>query len=138
MPSLRVMFTHISAERVSETTPAGIQFQTQLSVPSGDLLLNERVLKVPFVFNMTSTPPIISLTLKGYVVLEGEEKELRNIYEEIKKKRAPQYIVMATLHNSMVEAILLSREVGVPPPLPLPKIDALKPKVGRDYTLKTI
>jgi len=122
MVVITVRFTSIFAERVSEKLPPQIQYHTQLTIPSGDIEKHVSKLKIPFVFNLTTTPLIATITLKGHIVVSGSEKDITNIYEDLsRKKKPPKSIFMATLHHTLTEAVIMSREIGIPPPIPLPK-----------------
>ncbi len=137
--SVTVKFTSIFAEKVSEMIPQPLQYHTQLTLPSGDIEKAENKLKVPFVFNMTTTPLIATITLKGYILVKGPSNDISNIYDAISKKKPPQMIFLTTLHYTLTEAIIMSREIGIPPPIPLPqppKGEQLQPH--RSLTHETI
>ncbi|RLG75200.1 MAG: hypothetical protein DRO23_04630 [Thermoprotei archaeon] len=136
MVVITVKFTSIFAERVSEKLPPQIQYHTQLTVPSGDIEKTSLKLKIPFVFNMTTTPLVATITLKGHILVSGTEIDIKNIYEDIsKKKKPPKAIFLATLHQTLTEAIIMSREIGIPPPIPLPRpLTAESLKYSKDLT----
>ena len=137
MVSITVHFSYISAERMSDKIPSDIQFQTQLSMPSGNIERVEGKLRIPFLFIMTTTPLVASITFKGYVVLDGSPDELEKIHKDIIQGSPPSYIFTATLHHTITEAILISREIGIPPPIPLPKFESKKHSPS-GLTLETI
>jgi len=118
--SVTVRFTSILAEKVSEIIPQPLQYHSQLTLPSGDVEKSESKLKVPFVFNMTTTPLIATITLKGYVLVTGSSNEINDVYDAISRKSPPQSIFLTTLHYTLTEAIIMSREIGIPPPIPIP------------------
>lgn len=123
MVTVNVRFTHISAERTIENLPPQIQFQTQLTLPSGEVDLKEDKMKIPFVFMVSTSPPVANISLKGHVIVEGANDELKKIYEDLTRKRQPpKFLISTILHNNLVETVLMSREIGVPPPIPLPQI----------------
>ena len=129
MVTVNVRFTRISAERTLETLPPQIQFQTQLTIPSGEVEIKNKKMKIPFIFIVTTIPPVANIALGGHVVLEGDDIELKRIYNDLTvKKQPPKFLITATLHNNLVEAVLMSREIGIPPPLPLPQV---QPSAGK-------
>lgn len=129
MVTVNIRFTHITAERTLENLPPQIQFQTQLTMPSGEVDLKETQMKIPFIFIVTTVPPVANISLKGHVVVEGPSEELKKIYKDLTaKKQPPKFLITATLHNNLVEAVLMSREIGVPPPIPLPQVQTTPEK----------
>ncbi|MCD6113752.1 MAG: hypothetical protein J7J78_00435 [Thermoprotei archaeon] len=136
--SVTVRFTSIFAEKVSEIIPQPLQYHTQLTLPSGDIEKSESKLRVPFVFNMTTTPLIATITLKGYVLVTGPSNEINNIFDAINKKKPPQSIFLTTLHYTLTEAIIMSREIGIPPPIPIPQPSRGEHFQHRSLTHETI
>jgi len=56
------------------------------------------------------------------------------VYRELTvERKPPQYLLIATLHNNIIEAVLMSREIGVPPPIPLPQLQAQFERGTREY-----
>ncbi len=120
MPAISIQIISISAERLSETLPPQIQFQVNLSVPSGQPFTREHRVIIPFTFTINSIPPVVQYSIKGRAVLvphkgRGEEKSLKEIVD---KKKIPQQVVQAIFINVIAEVIVLSRSLGVPPPIP--------------------
>jgi len=136
--SVTVRFTSIFAEKVSEIIPQPLQYHTQLTLPSGNIEKSESKLRVPFVFNMTTTPLIATITLKGYVLVTGPSNEINNIFDAINKKKPPQSIFLTTLHYTLTEAIIMSREIGIPPPIPIPQPSRSEHFQHRSLTHETI
>lgn len=133
-PMITIRFTSIFAERVSENIPLQLQYHTQLTIPSGDVEKLGVKLKIPFVFNMTTTPLIATITLKGFILVAGSDTDIDKIYEDLsRKKHPPKFIFLATLHHTLTEAVIMSREIGIPPPIPLPQ--AQQPSIESHRTL---
>ena len=120
----------ISAERLSETVPGQISYQTQLALPSGEPVYREDSITLPFTFTITAAPPVASFTLRGLAVIQGSRKELDEIKGELSHKRVPVPVLQAALHYSLAEAVLIFRDLGVPPPISVPLQAQQKPQGG--------
>lgn len=93
-------------------------------------------LRFTFEFSSKYKPGIGSIVLEGYVLYMGEKEENEKILKGWKKnKRVPAEVVTqvinAVLTRCNVAAILLSREMALPPPVKLPSIE--KKVKGREY-----
>ncbi len=75
-------------------------------------------IEAPFVFTVNYSPAIAQIILKGKGEVEGEKKELDSIITDFQNKKVPVQIIQAVSSSSMAEAILVSKAIGVPPPLP--------------------
>ena len=120
MPGIAIRLKSISAERLSDSVPGQISYQTQLALPSGEPLYRGDSVVLPFTFTITALPPVATFTLRGLAVIQGSRKELDEIRGEIEKKRMPIPVVQAALHYSLAEAVLIFRDLGVPPPITVP------------------
>jgi hypothetical protein len=120
MPGIAIRLKSVSAERLSDAVPGQISYQTQLALPSGEPLYRDEAIVVPFTFTITATPPVATFALKGLAVIQGTKKELDEIKGELGKKRVPIPVLHAALHYSLAEAVLIFRDLGVPPPISVP------------------
>jgi len=118
--NIRVRLSYIHAEKISEIRAPQIQFQIQITVPSGEVRASEQELLIPYAFNLNSVPPILNVTLKGDIVVYGDKDRLENLRNDIKKRKIPKELIQAATQYTMFEAMLLARELGIPPPIPLP------------------
>jgi hypothetical protein len=90
---------------------------------------------VRFLFEFTSLyePKIGSMLFEGEVFYMMEAKQADELVKGWKKdKRIPKEIMPSilnyALNKSNIEAISLSRDIALPPPLPMPRVDAVKKK----------
>ncbi|OYT31397.1 MAG: hypothetical protein DRJ64_07840 [Thermoprotei archaeon] len=127
---ISVKVTYLSAEKLSEQIPPQIQFQMQLSYPSGQLTNVNGVLTAPFVFTLSTVPPLATISLKGKVRIEGDKDKVRSIEEKIKSKQPPPFVLQAIMQYVILETIILAREIGIPPPIPVP-VPLPQKKAGR-------
>jgi hypothetical protein len=73
----------------------------------------------PFVFTVNYSPFIAQLNVKGRAQVIGEKGEISKMIDERKQnKPPPAAIIQAVSSIAMAEAILLSKSLGIPPPLP--------------------
>ncbi len=121
MLTISIQFTSISAERLSEVLPPQVQFQVNLSVPSSQpYTKDDRTIIIPFTFTINSIPPVVQYNIRGKaMVVVRDKKEYSRTKEAIlEKKQMPKPVIQAIFNNVMAEVIVLSRSLGVPPPLP--------------------
>lgn len=119
MFTLSVHLTSINAERLSETLPSQVQFQINLQVPSSPPFRRNEVLIIPFSFAIASLPPVVQISLKGQALFMPRDKDGRKLRDEIiTKKKIPQQVVQAIFNNIIADVIIISRSLGVPPPVP--------------------
>ncbi len=80
---------------------------------------NESTADAPFVFTVNYAPSIAQLSVKGRAQVIGEKEEISRMIEEHKQSRPPPVaIIQAVSSIAIAEAILLSKSLGIPPPLP--------------------
>lgn len=87
----------------------------------------QKTLEIDFVFTSSYEPKLGKIELEGNIlVLEGI-KAVKEMEKEWKKsKKLPgnyiEMIMNSILNRCSIEAIILSREVNLPTPFPLPKV----------------
>lgn len=120
---IKVFIRSISAERFwepGEPFPP-IHVATNLHIVSMEK--RESKIIVPFILNVTYTPAVGNITLKGKAIVTGEEEELNKLIAAYRRKSPPDARIMQTISNvSFIESTLISRIINVPPPIPLPQI----------------
>jgi len=84
-------------------------------------------LKFHFEFTAKYEPKIADITLTGFLTFFEKPETVKEIVDSWKKDKKIPKETMSNILNTVlsrcnVEAILLSREVNLPPPIPLPKI----------------
>ncbi len=85
-------------------------------------------LKFTFQFTTDYQPEIAKITIIGDVVWFDKPEEIEKLLKGWKKdKKIPKEVMTPVLNNilakSNVEALVLSRELNLPPPIPLPKVE---------------
>ena len=118
--NIKVKLNYIHAEKLAELSPRQVQFQIQLTLPSGEIKTVQNKILIPYVFNLNSNPPIANVILKGEVDVIGEKEKIKSIKEGIKNKKIPREILQVVTQYTMLEAMILIKELGMPPPVPIP------------------
>ncbi|NOZ81305.1 MAG: hypothetical protein GXP63_06565 [DPANN group archaeon] len=85
-------------------------------------------LRYVFLFTSTYDPDVGNIELGGDVLFIGDKARTKRILDAWKKdKQVPSEEMTAILNTvlakSNVEALLMSREVNLPPPIPMPKVN---------------
>jgi hypothetical protein len=127
---IRIFVNQVSGERLWEIDkPIPPQMQIALNVNVlGIEKRSDETLDVPFVFTVNFTPSIAQINIKGKAQASGDRNEIDKILLEYEEKKSPPVpLVQAISNASMAEAILISKTIGVPPPLPT--IGPPQPKV---------
>ena len=141
MIRVSIAITNISGERfwdISKPLPL-VQINTNLNLVDVERKA-EDTLEVPFVLTISYSPPIAQMNLKGRAHVTGSKDEIDRIYLDYKEKRPPPAILVQSISNVvLVESVILSRTLNVPPPIPLPQIPQAKDSpekkgVKMDYT----
>ena len=141
MIKVNVSIANISAERFWDNRkPApNIQISTNINIVNIEKKQDES-LEVPFVLTISYNPSIAQLSLKGSAYVQGDKSELDKIVQDYEQKKPPAQIILQSISNVVfTESIIVSRIIGIPPPIPLPiipepsKTQDVKP-TGRDYS----
>ena len=121
MIHVNIFVTTMSAERFWEIDRA-MPAQVQIGVNINMLDIEQRSdgsLDAPFVFTVGYTPAIAQISIKGKAKILGDPEETKKILDEHKEKKSPPVqLVQAVSNAAMADAILISRSLNVPPPLP--------------------
>ena len=121
MLRITVQVTNISGERYwapDAQLPPQVQIAVNINIVGVDQK-NESTAEAPFVFTVNYTPAIAQLSIKGKAVILGDRVEVTQIVEENKKNKPPPgTVIQAVSGVAMADAIVISKSLGIPPPLP--------------------
>ena len=116
-----IQITNLSGERYwsHETQlPAQVQIAVNINLVGLDQK-NETTAEAPFVFTVSYSPSVAQLSVKGRAQVSGEKVEISKMIDEHKQnKPPPASVIQAVSSIAMAEAIILSKSLAVPPPLP--------------------
>jgi len=130
MVQVNVFIYNISAERlwdVEKITPP-VKVSTNLNVV-GINKKQKGMLEVPFVFTINYAPAVAQISFKGKAYVRGAKDELMKIHTAYTEKKPPPPIIVQSISNmAFLEAVIISRTLRIPPPIPLPKIPSVEKK----------
>src|SRR5207253_11365127 len=116
-----IQVTNLSGERYwayDTPLPAQVQIAVNINIVGLDQK-TESTVEAPFVFTVSYTPSIAQLSVKGKAQVTGDRSEVVQMTEEHKKNRPPpQTVIQAVSNIAMAEVIIMSKSLGIPPPLP--------------------
>jgi len=138
MIHVNIFVTSMSAERLWEIDRQ-MPSQVQIGVNINMLDIDQKpdgTLDAPFVFTVGYTPAIAQISIKGKAKISGDAEDTKKIVDEHKaKKNPPVQLVQAVSNAAMADAILISRSLNVPPPLPpIPQPQTGQSKPDSRYT----
>lgn len=89
----------------------------------------QKGLKFIFEFSSQYEPDIGSITLEGDVIALEDSKKVEEILKSWKKdKKIPVELMTDVLNTALgksnIQALILSQQVNLPPPIPMPKVEA--------------
>ncbi len=139
MLRVTVQVTNMTGERYwspESQLPPQVQIAVNINIVGLDQK-NDTAAEAPFVFTVTYTPSIAQLSIKGKAQVSGEKSEISQMVDEHKKnKPPPTSVIQAVSSIAMAEAILLSKSLGIPPPLPPIGLPAEQQSQGPQQTSK--
>ncbi len=130
-----VRVTRITAERlweVDEPLPQSYGVSLNLSIKSMKRVNDGAEGK--FILDVSYQPPIGRVVIEGVLLLRGKSQEIEAVVENASKGKHPQEVINAALTVGISEAVIVSRSVGIPPPIPMPQISTGS-KPGVEYTV---
>ena len=100
------------------------------NVENADLSLGKQkqnALKFTFEFTSKYEPAIGDITFEGEILFIEEPKAVKDILASWKKdKKIDKEVMMALLNTVLakcnIQALILSQEINLPPPIPLPRV----------------
>lgn len=133
--------TNMSAERFWEVDrPLPPQVQIGVNINMVDMVERpDGTLDAPFILAVSFTPSIAQISIKGKAKIAGDAADIKKIADEHRAQKPPPVQILQAVSNAaMADAILISRSLNVPPPLPpIPQPQTQAPsgsKVDTRYT----
>lgn len=119
MPTISFRIDSIRAERYSfEPVP---HLNISMNIMFGKPSRRDGSYAVEFVININCSPPIASISIKGSVFISPvSAEESRKIEADLSKQPPPQPLIAMVISYNLPIIALLSRELGIPPPVQLP------------------
>ena len=130
-------FTKLSAEK-HEAAKGKIDINNNVSIKdiqeSDFSLGKEKQNVVKFIFEFTSNyePKVGTILFEGEILYLEDPKKIKEILSSWKKEKKVPQEMMAMLLNTIltkcnVQALILSQEINLPPPIPMPKVQMNAP-----------
>ena len=135
-------FTKINAEK--KGVPKGkININNNVSIKNVEekkLSLSndkQKVLSFNFEFLAKYDPNVGSISINGDVLFMDETKKAKEVMDGWKKdKKLPKEIMPGILNTVLnkcnIQALILSEQINLPPPIPLPKLQVAQPEEKKD------
>jgi hypothetical protein len=131
MPIIGFNMTKINAEKkgapkgsinVNANAQAKNVKETKMKMPK-----KQKALEIEFHYTAKYEPKVGKIDIEGNITLLEETKNADNILKEWKKnKKLPNNyfrpIINTVLSRCSVEAVIISRDVNLPPPVQMPKV----------------
>ena len=138
MIGVNIFITNVSGERfriAEKPIPSQIHINININV-LGFEEKSDREIEAPFVFTVNYVPSIAQINIRGRTKINGERSEIDMIIDQSKKfKPPPIEVIQAVSNAAMADAILISKTLNVPPPLPpIPSQSQAAKKVETKYT----
>ncbi len=135
---VNVFITNISGERlwdVDRLLPSQVQILVNINVL--EMERRESSIEVPFFLSVNFSPAIALINIKGKAKVMGNAESLGKVMEDYSQRRPPPIQLIQAISNAAIaEAVLISRSLGIPPPLPpLPQPSGdQRPSLNMKYT----
>ncbi len=135
-------FTKLEAEK-KEMIKGKININNNVSIKNVEekklSLANDKqkVLSFTFEFIAKYDPDIGSIKFVGDVLFMEESKKAKELLDGWKKdKKLPKEIMPSILNTVLtkcnIQALILSEQINLPPPIPLPKLQPAQPAEKKD------
>jgi len=100
--------------------------ETQLNLNT-----NKKALKLNFEFSSSYDPNVGKISLKGEVIYLIDKDKAEEVVKNWKKNKKIEKDLMTEILNNVltkcnVQALILSKDMNLPPPIPLPKVGGNK------------
>ena len=120
MLSVKVAVTSYSADRFwdpEKSFPPNLQIAVNINLAEF-AQKGEDSAEVPFILTVNYAPSVGQLMSKGKVFLSGDKKAVQEMRDGLKKNQLPSVVVQAIWTATLGEIAIISKSMGLPPPLP--------------------
>ena len=130
-------FTKMVAERNEKSKGGKININNNISIKNVELsetainAKDQKLLRFEFEFKSSYNPDLGSIKLEGDVLMLEEQKKVEDIEKGWKKNKTlpaeiMQQVLSAALNKCNIQALILSQQINLPAPIPLPKVETKK------------
>ncbi|MBW2995720.1 hypothetical protein KY332_00295 [Candidatus Woesearchaeota archaeon] len=132
-------FTNIKAERKPDSVKGKIDIKNNVvlsNVEESGIKMgsaSQKVAKISFDFNVSYEPKLGSMKFSGDVLYLGEAAKIDGLVVAWKKdkslsKEIAPGILNTVLNKCNIQAVIMSQQVNLPSPIPMPKVQIQAPK----------
>ncbi|QOJ79538.1 hypothetical protein IG193_03515 [Infirmifilum lucidum] len=129
-----ITFTYLQAEKITEPPPGPLNVNIQLNFPI-NVSFSGNQLAAEFVASVESIPPVFSVKVKGRFTASGEARELEELNSKLLRGPPDPQLLQLVMSMTMFEIMLLLKELGIPPTLPIP---VAPPQAPQSDTLRPL
>uniref|UniRef100_A0A7J3X8Z2 Uncharacterized protein n=1 Tax=Thermofilum pendens TaxID=2269 RepID=A0A7J3X8Z2_THEPE len=130
---LSISFTYLQAEKLLENPQGPLNVNLQVTFPTSVERHSDSALVIGFVANVTSSPPAFAAVVKGRLLAQGSSEEVRSLEEKLRTRAPDPELVQLVTNQVLFEVMLLLREIGFPPALPLFTTPPQQPPVQGEF-----
>ncbi len=113
-----IRLDYIHAEKPVPAQAQSVSVTFNVNIINSGVSQRGDVIEIPFVISVSTTPPIISIVLRGAVLVQADEGA-SEIVKSIGEGRVPEAIQAIIMQYAIFESSLIARELGVPPFIPV-------------------
>lgn len=126
---VNVNIIDVTVERLwplNKSFPPKFQVNSNLNIMNFKVI-NEDTFTSDFIFSVNYVPPIAQLRIKGIFTLIDPPNEIKIVLKKKgSSKKLPPPVIQIILNSILADAVILSKIVNIPPPLPFPSIISRK------------
>jgi hypothetical protein len=140
MAIVSINYNKISSEKSRKPFKGQISIKNNVSINNvavGEVNANQKAIIIDFSFSIMYEPGIGNVSINGSVVDLEDEKTANQIAELWGKnkridKELTTKVISVVLEKCTIKAITLSQDIGLPSPVPLPRLKIEPTKVNVD------
>ncbi|MCX8204615.1 MAG: hypothetical protein N3H31_03095 [Candidatus Nezhaarchaeota archaeon] len=115
-----VVVTSLSGERLWDyDKPLPAKANISININIMELNRTRGGLETSFVFTINYSPPIAHISVKGRALITGGPEEVETVVKEQERTHQPPTILLQAVSlTCLAEAVVLSKSLHIPPPIP--------------------
>ncbi|GGP22485.1 hypothetical protein GCM10007981_18740 [Thermocladium modestius] len=114
-PLIQIRITYIHGEVNGAAPNLNVAVNFQLN---GAPAVRDNSMEVPFSISASSVPPFLNITIRGAALVQGDPKAINSLASDLRSGK-PNQVQALAMQYAMLELALISRELGLPPILPV-------------------
>lgn len=134
-------FTKVNAEVNQKSGNAKINIKNNITIKEIDVSESsfaskeQKMIRFVFEFKSEYKPDLGNIKLEGEVLMLEQQSKVDDIEKAWKKDRSVpkeimQQVLSTALNKCNIQALILSQQINLPAPIPLPKVEAADPKAS--------